>query len=136
MPDTFITGRPALGLLVLRLGAGAMLLFGHGLSKLMTFDQRRTTFADPIGIGPLPGLVLTVFAEVFCSIAVMLGLFTRLAAIPPLIVMLVAFFIVHAGDPWRTRELPLLFAVPFLALCFTGPGAFSLDAWLAGRRRR
>ena len=41
----------------------------------------------------------------------------------------------HAGDPWRTRELPLLFAVPLLTLAFTGAGAYSVDAWLAKRRR-
>ena len=109
MPHAHPSGSPAIGLLVLRIGAAAPLLIAHGWSKLAHFEQRRTTFADPIGIGPLPGLVLTIFAEVFCSIAVMLGLFTRLAVIPPLVVLLVAFFVVHAGDPWRTRELPLVF---------------------------
>jgi putative oxidoreductase len=134
MPHAHPSRSPAIGLLVLRIGVAAPLLIAHGWSKLAHFEQRRTTFADPIGIGPLPGLVLTIFAEVFCSIAVMLGLFTRLAVIPPLVVMLVAFFVVHAGDPWRTRELPLVFAVPFLALLFTGPGRYSLDAVLAKRR--
>ena len=135
MPPTFPSALPSLGLLVLRLGTGTMLLALHGWSKLVNFEERRATFADPIGIGPMPGLVLTVFAEVFCSLAVAIGLFTRLAAIPPLVVVSVAFFIVHAGDPWRTRELPLLFAVPLLTLAFTGAGAYSVDAWLAKRRR-
>jgi putative oxidoreductase len=135
MPTTFPSGSAGLGLLVLRLGTATMLLTLHGWSKLMNFEQRRTTFADPIGIGPFPGLVLTVFAEVFCAFAVAIGLFTRLAVIPPLVVVCVAFFIVHANDPWRTRELPLLFAIPFLTLALTGPGAYSVDGLLAKRRR-
>jgi putative oxidoreductase len=135
MPHAHLSGPPAIGLLLLRFGTAALLLIAHGWPKLVHFEQRRTTFADPIGIGPFPGLVLTIFAEVFCSLAVMIGLFTRLAVIPPLVVLLVAFFVVHAGDPWRTRELPLVFAIPFLALLFTGPGGYSLDAALAERRR-
>ena len=49
--------------------------------------------------------------------------------------MAVAAFVVHAGDPWtlgagRSKEPALLYLFPFLALALTGPGRFSLDAWL------
>lgn len=120
----------AFGLLVLRLALGGMMLAAHGWPKLATFSDRFDSFPNPIGIGSGPSLILAVFAEVFCSLAVMLGLFTRAAAVPLLITMLVAAFIVHADDPFQRQEFALLYAVPFFMLVFTGAGAYSLDAKL------
>jgi putative oxidoreductase len=128
--------RISLGLLVLRVGAASLLIYGHGWGKLIHFGERSVTFSDPIGLGPLPSLTLVVFAEVFCSLAVLLGLFTRFAVLPPLIFFTVAFFIHHAQDPFRQKELALVYAVPFLTLLITGGGRHSVDAWLARTRAR
>ena len=122
------------GLLLLRVGIGSLLLFGHGLPKLLHFSDRAASFANPIGVGPAASLTLVVFAEVVCSSLVILGLATRLAAVPPVIFFLIAFFIQHSDDPWNKKELALVYLVPFLALMFTGGGRFSLDALRAQRR--
>ena len=127
---------PSIGLLVLRLGTGGFLLFGHGLGKLLTFSQKAATFADPIGLGPVVSFALVVFAEFFCSIAIMLGLTTRLAAIPIVIFGLVAVFVQHAADPFGDKELALLYLVPALALAFTGAGRFSIDAGIGAFRKK
>ena len=118
----------SIGLLVLRLGAGGLLLCGHGWGKLMSAGAKAPAFADPIGLGPVPSFWLVVFAEVFCTSLVMVGFLTRLSAVPILVFLSVAGFIHHAHDPWPRRELAFVFAVPFLALLMTGPGRFSLDA--------
>lgn len=125
----------SLGLLVLRVGVGTMLAAGHGWEKLLTFGARSGSFPDPLGVGSQLSLALALFAELLCSIFVVLGLGTRLAAIPPLITMLVAAFAVHAGDPWAKKELALLYAVPFLTLLLCGGGSYSLDAILWRRQR-
>ncbi|MGE5175208.1 MAG: DoxX family protein [Hyphomicrobiales bacterium] len=129
----------SLGLLVLRVGVAGLLLSGHGWSKLMHFSQRAATFSDPIGLGPQLGFTLVVFAEVFCSAGIILGLCTRLATIPQIIFFCVAAFVQHGHDPWSKRELPMLFLVPVVTLLITGAGRYSLDAlisaWWRGRRR-
>lgn len=127
----------SIGLLALRLGAGGLLLYGHGWGKLIHFSEWAAKFPDPIGLGPTPSFVLVTFAEVVCVILVMIGFATRLSVIPPIIFFAVAGFIHHAADAWPKRELAFIFAVPFVALLFTGPGRFSLDAklgplWPAG----
>lgn len=129
-------GFTSLGLLLLRLGTGFFLLYGHGWSKITHFAQRSATFSDPLGVGSATSLGLVVFAEVFCSIAVMLGLLTRLSVIPIVIFSLVAVLLQHAADPWNKKELALLFLVPCVALFFTGAGRYSIDAWLARRFSR
>lgn len=125
--------RMDVGLLVLRVGVG-LLLAGHGLGKVMDLLGGKTDFADPIGIGPVPSLALAAFAEFVCALLVVAGLLTRWAAVPAVITMLVAAFIVHWSEPFDQKEHPLLFAIPFLALVFTGAGRYSLDALLARRR--
>lgn len=123
-------------LLLLRLGAAALLLGGHGWSKLTHFSERAATFPDPIGVGSTTSLGLVVFAEVGCSLLVALGLLTRLAVLPILVFLGVAFFIQHAHDPWPRRELALIYAVPFLTLLLAGPGRISVDAALGRARLR
>lgn len=137
------------GLLILRLGVAGFML-GHGWGKVqMLRGGQVEMIGDPIGIGSMATLVLLIFAEFVCAALVLVGLLTRLAAGPLVIAMAVAAFVAHGDDPWTMdtayaqvfageRDLPmskqpaLMFLVPFLALVFTGPGRFSLDAWLAG----
>ena len=124
----------SIGLLVLRLGITPLLLVGHGWGKLVHFGERAATFANPIGVGPQASFALVVLAEVFCQVALALGLFTRLAAIPPVIFFLVAGFIQLGPEPWAKKELAFVYLVPYLALLLAGAGRYSLDAWLARRR--
>jgi len=123
-----------LGLLVLRLGGGTCMAFLHGLGKLQKLLSGDLSFADPIGLGAAPSLVLAVCAEFFCSLALIAGFKTRWVAIPPAFTMLVAGFVVHAADPWRRKELALVYASLFIALAFTGAGRYSLDGLWARRR--
>ena len=119
----------SLGLLLVRLGAGGMMLAGHGWAKLSGFSEMASRFPDPLGLGSsTASLSLTVFAEFFCAAAVVLGVATRFAAVPLAVTMLVAAFAIHADDPWAKKELALLYAVPFVTLVFTGAGKFSVDA--------
>ena len=121
------------GLFLLRLGAGLMLA-GHGLGKAMDLIGGQHDFPDPLGIGALPSLILATFGELVCGLLVAFGWKTRLAAIPAAITMLVAAFGHHRHDPWDVKEFPLLYAVAFVTVALTGPGRFSLDAWLDRRR--
>jgi putative oxidoreductase len=90
-------------------------------------------FADPFGLGPTASLVLSIFAEVVCALLIVIGLATRLAAIPLIINMLVALITVHAADPFGKMELPLFYLSIFIALLFAGSGKYSVDNALQGR---
>ena len=103
------------------------MMLTHGYGKFMSLISGKTSFADPFGIGELPSLLFAVFAEFVCSILLIVGYKTKLASIPPAIVMLVAVFMIHWNDPWRKIEFPLLYLVGYLAIYFIGPGKYSLD---------
>jgi putative oxidoreductase len=122
-------------LLILRVVVAAFMLT-HGLPKLMNMMSGNSKFGDPIGLGKDVSLALTVFAEFVCAILLLLGLATRLALIPLIITMLVAAFVAHGGDPFGKKEMALLYFVIFIALLITGPGKYSIDEAIGGKRRR
>lgn len=114
------------GLLVFRLVLGGFMLT-HGWQKLSNFDAFSTAFPDPIGLGSSVSLSMIIFAEFFCSILLILGLFTRLATIPLMIGMGVAVLVIHGNDPFATKELPLLYFISYLGILLTGAGKLSID---------
>jgi len=115
-----------MGLLILRFFSFAFMLT-HGWPKFQKVVVGNFQFGDPIGMGSGLSLGLTVFAEFFCSILIMLGLFTRTALLFNAVTMLIAAFVVHSADPFTTKEKALLYLVISVALILTGPGKYALD---------
>jgi putative oxidoreductase len=123
----------SVALLVLRLAAGSFML-SHGIGKLMMLmGDGPIQFLDPIGVGVTTSLLLTVFAEFFCSIFLIFGFATRLSSVPLLITMLVAALIVHAPDEFGRKELPLIYAVIYFVLLLIGAGKYSVDQYIYQR---
>ncbi|MDB5247190.1 MAG: DoxX family protein [Segetibacter sp.] len=121
-------------LLISRVAIGAIMLT-HGLPKLEKLMAGNVQFADPFGIGPTASLAITVFAEVGCSILLILGLATRFAAIPLMITMLVAIFYAHAADPFGKKELPAIFLLIFTGFLIIGAGKYSIDNLISRKSR-
>lgn len=117
------------GLLILRLAVGFFMLT-HGWAKLSNYAELSGKFPAILGMSSQTGLTLIIFAEFFCSIALILGLFTRLATIPLIIGMGVASFVAHAGDPFGARELALIYFAIYIVLLLTGPGKIAIDTLL------
>jgi putative oxidoreductase len=114
-----------------------MAMLSHGIPKFQKLVAGGAIqFADPFGLGPTLSFVLTVFAEALCSIFVLVGLATRIATIPMIITMLVAIFSAHSADPFAKKELAVLYLLTFLTLLILGPGKYSLDGVIGGRKRR
>jgi putative oxidoreductase len=115
-----------LGTLLLRLGAGALII-PHGYSKLVHFSAMKSSFMNFLGLGSMISLVLVIFAEFFCGMFVILGLFTRLTVIPLVIDMSIALFKANKGDVFGEGASAALFLTCFLALLLFGPGKASVD---------
>ena len=125
----FLPSSTDLGLLVLRLWLGISLFMLHGLGKLMDYKKMAGVFPDPLRVGHQASLTLAIFGEVVCSVLLILGLFTRFAALGAAITMGVAFFLVHhlklKGE--ANGEMAFIYLAGFVTLLLAGPGRFALD---------
>jgi|SRR5580704_873914 putative oxidoreductase len=73
--------RPNLALLALRVIVFLPLFMKHGTEKLFSFGHMAQNFLDPVGIGPVPTLVIAMIADGICSLLIIVGLGTRWAAL-------------------------------------------------------
>ncbi|MDN5211072.1 DoxX family protein [Fulvivirgaceae bacterium BMA12] len=121
------------GIFILRATVGSLMLLGHGMPNLMNFYQSYDTFPDPLGIGNEISFFITIFTEVICSMALILGLFTRLAVIPIIITMLITMLVINIDDPWPKKELAIVYLLPYITLYFTGSGEYSMDKGVLDR---
>mgnify|MGYP000205306746 FL=1 len=107
------------------------MLMNHGIDKWANYQELSAVFPDPLGIGSPLSLGLAIFGELACSMAFIIGFLYRLAMIPMIFTMCVAFFIVHADDPFAVKELAFVYLVVFVLVYIVGPGKFAVDRWIS-----
>ncbi len=125
------------GLLLLRIVVGIVLLYGHGYEKLsLIYSGQKIEFLDPIGIGAVPSFYMAAFAEGLCATLLILGLFSRYAALILCLNFTVILYthIAIFQDSFGALELRYLYLAIFLTLLLTGSGKYSLDQ-LINRRK-
>ena len=133
------TARDAL-LLVARVLIGVVLI-AHGWQKFATYGIGGVTQSfTQMGV-PLPAVsaVFAAVVELVGGAALLLGAATVIAGALVVLDMLGAFLLVHAGNGVFVTdngfELVAMIAATALVLVAVGPGRFSVDGALAGRRR-
>src|SRR5215213_7814357 len=93
----YSAGAFSTAMLLLRLVAG-ILMMNHGYDKLVHFDKTAEFMPHLFGMSSSITTALVIFAEFFCALFVVLGLFTRLACVPLIITMCYALFITLHGE--------------------------------------
>jgi putative oxidoreductase len=113
--STFPEGWPGTGLVFLR-AVTAILAIQHGIAGLVT--------------APLPALVIVQLAAAVAAGLLLVGFWTPVAGVLMAVAELCLTFS-HATDPSKH----ILLGALGVALAMLGPGAWSLDARLFGRKR-
>ncbi|MEO8770388.1 MAG: DoxX family protein [Ferruginibacter sp.] len=112
--------------LFLRLFAG-ILLMNHGYDKLVHFSATAEHMPHLFGMSSSITTALVVFAEFFCALFVILGLFTRFASLVIIINMGYALIVAHKWDVFGGGQAAALYLGAFIVLLFLGPGKISVD---------
>ncbi len=113
-------------LLLMRVAVG-LLMWTHGLPKFQALLAGTGLFPSIFGLGSGLSHFMAVFAEVVCSLFVLVGLATRVAVLPIMVTMLVAVFHIHSSDPFSDQEPGILYLVIYTVLLILGSGKYSLD---------
>jgi putative oxidoreductase len=129
----FLPRNPDIALALLRVMLGTQMLLAHGWGKLAGYSELSGKFPDPLHVGSATSLALAIVGEVLCSALIMVGAFTRPAALGLMITMLVALFGVHGGKLTGegNGELAFVYLVGFTAIFIAGAGRYSIDARLS-----
>ena len=121
-------------ILFFRLFSG-LLMIPYGYGKIVNYDRYAADFfGDPIGIGDIPSLWLTIFAQIVCPITLILGSQTRLSALILAFNMLIAVKF-HFFDPFSVKVLPILFFGMYLVQIMLGAGRYSIDHFLYSTKK-
>lgn len=132
------------GLLILRVALGVVFIY-HGGQKLFGLFggyglAGTAQWMGSVGIPlPYPSALAAGSAEFFGGLAVLLGLGTRIAAVPMVFTMLVAIVSAHWGKfdaQAGGMEYPLTLAAALTALALIGGGKWTLPALLPARSRQ
>ena len=119
------------GRLILRLALGILILF-HGVSKVMAGPAGVMSSVAKAGL-PEPVAYLVYVGEVLAPLLVVIGFWTRPAAIIIAINMLVAVYLVHTPQIFTLSkaggwalELQGMYLFTAIAIAFLGAGRYSV----------
>jgi putative oxidoreductase len=102
------------------------------------FAGIQDAFPFPFSMVPVDiSWFLATWTELIGAVALVIGLGTRFFSLSLIILTIIAWASVHAGNGYNVCDngfkLPLMYLLMFVPLLLSGPGKLSLDHWLAQR---
>lgn len=131
----FIPQSSDAGLLVLRIIACGSLFLKHGAEKIFSYSAVYQKMADHhtyvAALGITPSLLCAAAADGICTVLIIVGLFTRWAAVASLLNLVVAWSMVNHfaffGPTGGHGELIVAYIAAMTALVIAGAGDYSVD---------
>jgi len=113
---------------IIRITLG-ILLVNHGTRKVFDgVDGMIQGLTDRGWPFPVLQAYMATYVEFAGGILLVVGLFTRPAALMNIGLFTIIFFLFHGADPFAKKELALLFLVLSTYTFLAGPGKVSVDA--------
>lgn len=126
----------------MRMFAG-ILFMQFGFRQMANYDYFASVFPNVMGMGSETSLILMITVELLFSVLVIFGFLTRIAAIPPIVAMLVAEYyllidqmtnlpVYEASQSavfasMQLGYVPIMFVGMFFFIVLAGPGKISID---------
>ncbi|RDC56365.1 DoxX family protein [Pedobacter chinensis] len=118
-------------ILFFRIAIATELILVHGLKKIGIGVSVAEVIPNPLGLPEALNNFIAITANVYLPVLVIIGLFTRPAALPALAITATGYFIVHGHDSLAERDIPFMFSVSLLMIVLLGGGKYSLDNHLS-----
>jgi len=118
-----------IGLPYLRVAASLLVLAVHGFPKVLHYASEAAAIEDPFHLGKTLSISFAIFAEVICPPLMILGIGTRLAAIPILVVTMIALLFVHRDWSLAQGQFAWMLLILFGTIAISGPGRYTVGRW-------
>jgi len=120
-----------IALFFFRITISCELIYAHGLKKIGIGTALAEVVPNPLGLPEALNQAFATTANLVMPIFIILGLITRIATLPILAVTLTGYFVLHYNDPALVKDVPLIYSLCFLLICFVGAGKYSLDHYIS-----
>ena len=115
------------GLLYLRVTGSLLLLLVNGLPKVLHYTAQVAVIEDPLHICLSPTIWLAIFAEVICPLLMIVGIGVRVAAIPIMVVTVIALTLVHPDWTLEQAQFAWMLLIIFGTVAIGGAGRFRIS---------
>jgi putative oxidoreductase len=117
---------PGVALLFLRVTASVLVLLVHGLPKTIHYTSQLEAIEDPLHFGKTLTLGFAIFAEVVCPLLMIAGIATRLAALPIMLVCVIALGLVHREWTLDQGQFAWMLLIMFGTIAIAGAGRYRI----------
>ena len=124
-----------IALLLVRVVFAIELMLVHGLKKIDVNGRDAEVIPNPIGFPDWFNQAFATAAMLVFPFFILIGLFTRLAALPALAITLTGYFVVHAHDALAEKDGPFTYSIILFLIVVLGAGKYSIDNYLTKQFR-
>jgi putative oxidoreductase len=117
---------PDAALLFLRVTASVLVLLVHGLPKALHYTSQLDAIEDPLHFGKTLTLGFAIFAEVVCPLLMIAGIATRFAALPIVLVCVIALGLVHREWTVDQGQFAWMLLILFGTIAIGGAGRYRI----------
>jgi putative oxidoreductase len=115
-------------LLFLRVTASVLVLIVHGLPKAIHYARQLDAIEDPLRFGKTLTLGFAIFADVVCPLLIIAGIAARLAALPFMLISVIALGLVHREWTLDQGQFAWMLLIMFGTITLGGTGRHRIAA--------
>ena len=117
-------------ILIFRVIVSLQLMTVHGITKIGIGARVAESLPNPFNSSESFYELFFITSSLVFPLFIIVGFYTRLAAIPILIVTLCGYFIVDWKDPLLMADISFMYSLSFFLIACCGPGKYSFDNFL------
>jgi len=117
-------------LLIFRILLSIELFRVHGLKKFRLENGEKEHVPNPLHLPDKLNGMMATLSDTVAPFLIILGIGTRLAALPVIGVTAIGYFVVHRKDSPEVRDVPYMYTLCYLLILALGAGTYSVDNYL------
>jgi putative oxidoreductase len=117
-------------MLLFRIALALEMMIIHGFKKLGIGVSEAEIIPNPFNLPQTFNDAFIISANFFFPFLVLIGFYTRLSALPVLVVTVTGYLIVHRNEALIARDIPFMYSISFLSILLLGPGKYSIDHFI------
>jgi len=122
-----------IAILFFRIAVAIELIVVHGSKKIAHHGHAAEIVPNPLGLPEAFNQGFAFAATLIFPLFILVGFYTRVAALFALAVPMTGYLVVHWNDSLAEKDVPFMYSISLLLIIVCGAGKYSMDHYLANR---